>query len=59
MLNMVLALIAAVTGATPAEPAAPLAPLGQWAVNGDANGSCILTRDYGSADNPVTIAFQP
>ena len=40
------------------EAPAPLQPIGKWNVE-YANESCLLTRDFGSADQPITLGFRP
>jgi TonB family protein len=52
------AMLSTGAGAPPPSPAA-LAPVGPWEVKGDTDGVCMLSRNYGAADNPVIVAFQP
>jgi hypothetical protein len=44
-------------GATSATAAAPRAPTGKWVV--DYNRQCLATRDYGSPQEPLFLAFKP
>lgn len=36
----------------------PLQPIGKWQVSPETN-ACLLTRDFGTADQPVTFALKP
>jgi hypothetical protein len=42
----------------PASPA-PLVPASSWKVENDGADKCMLTRDYGPSEKPVSIAFRP
>jgi hypothetical protein len=50
--------MAALLAACSADASKPLAPIGPWRVASEAEGICSIARDYGAADNPVTVAFR-
>jgi TonB family protein len=55
MLGLLLAV--ASFAATAAEPTAPKAPTGKWTVN-FADNQCLASREFGTADQPLTLAIK-
>ena len=47
-----------VTALAAAVATVPMPPTGKWIVNFDTE-LCVASRDYGSVDKPVTLAFRP
>lgn len=53
-----LVLISAALGSMAAAPAEPRKPTARWVVNYD-DAQCVASRNYGSEDKPLFLAFKP
>lgn len=58
-ISALIALLAGLAANDPSPSSAPaLLPVGPWTLDDDPGSGCLITRDFGRADDPVTVGFQ-